>query len=324
MQLLRPALALVLTAAFGATVPSAKGSEWPRRPVHIIVPAPAGGAYDRMIRPVARDVAEQLKRPFIVENKPGAGNLIGTQAGAAATPDGYTLTLTGMVNTISHSLYEKVPFDIVRDFKHVATIAGSAQWLVVNGREDVNSLRDLLAKAEREPGVIAYASSGQGSTGHLLMELLQRATSTKFTHVPYKGGAPALQDVLSGQVRVTVIPPSGAMAHIRSGRLKVLAVSSATRSSELPNVPTFSELGFGQLTLTSWIGISAPKGTPDEIVAKLSAAVRASLVKPEVRAALEAEGGTPLIMSTEDFDQLVKADTARWGTLIRTLKLKAD
>jgi len=314
--------------AFGcfmaASTVSAQEASWPTRPVRIIVPAPAGGAYDRAIRPLADDLSAQLKQPFVIENKPGAGNIIGTQAGATAAPDGYTLTVTGMLNTIAQGIYEKVPFDIVNDFTHVASVAGGAQWLVVNRDAGIDSLPSLIAQAKREPGKLTYASSGQGSTGHLLMELLQRSTGTTMTHIPYKGGAPALQDVLGGQVPITVIPISGAMSNIQSGKLKALAVSSATRSAELPQVATFEELGYKQLTVTSWIGLSAPKGTPPDIVSKLSAAVRASLSKPEIRAKLEADGGAALIMSPEQFSALVKSDTERWGQLTRSINLKVN
>lgn len=299
-------------------------SSWPTQPVRIIVPAPAGGAFDRAIRPLAEDLAAQLKQPFVIENKPGAGNIIGTQAGATAAPNGHTLTATGMLNTIAQGMYDKVPFDIVNDFVHVASIAGGAQWLVVNRDAGIDSLAGLIAQAKREPGKITYASSGQGSTGHLVMEMLQRATGTTMTHIPYKGGAPALQDVLGGQVTVSVIPLSGALVHIQSGRLKVLAVSSAMRSPELPQVPTFDELGYKQLTVVSWLGLSAPKGTPRDIVAKLNAAVRASLENPQVRGKLVADGGTPMVMSSEQFTQLVKSDTERWGQLTRSINLKAN
>ena len=321
-SLLLGAVSILCTAA--ASVVWAQSNPWPTRPVRIIVPAPAGGAYDRAIRPLADEMAAQLKQPFVIENKPGAGNIIGTQAGATAAPDGYTLTVTGMLNTIAQGIYEKVPFDIVNDFVHVASVAGGAQWLVVNRDAGIDSLDALIAQAKREPGKVTYASSGQGSTGHLVMELLQRSTGTTLTHIPYKGGAPALQDVLGNQVPITVIPISGALAHVQSGKLKALAVSSTSRSPELPQVPTFEELGHKQLTVTSWIGLSVPKGTPNDIVNKLSAAVRASLLKPEVKAKLEADGGTPLIMAPEQFAQLVKSDTERWGQLTRSINLKAN
>lgn len=321
-------LRLIAAAAFaslvGASAVHAQSHDWPTRPVRIIVPAPPGGGYDNTIRPLAQDLALQLKQPVVIENKPGAGNIIGTQAGATALPDGYTLTMTGMLNTIAQGIYERVPFDIVSDFAHIAAIGAGEQWLVVNSQAGISSFTDLIAQANREPGKISYATSGQGSTGHLLMELLQRSTGTTLTHIPYKGGAPALQDVLGGIVPITVIPQSGALQHVQSGKLKVLAVSSAHRSKDLPLVPTFEELGHKQLTVTSWVGLSAPKGTPPEIVSKLSAAVRASLAKPEVVAKIEAQGLTPMVSTPDQYSQLVKGETERWGQLTRSLKLKAN
>lgn len=217
-----------------------------------------------------------------------------------------------------------MPFDIVADFSHVAAIGGSAQWLVVSSQSGIDSLADLIAKAKRDPGKINYASSGPGSTGHLVMEQLQKATGTTLTHIPYKGGAPALQDVLGGQVQVMVIPPSGSVQHIQAGKLKVLAVSSDKRSPELPQVPTFEELGFKQLTVVSWIGLSVPKGTPAAVVAKVNAAVRESLAKPELIKKLDTDGLVAMPMTPEQFTQLVKTDTERWGQLTRSLNLKAN
>jgi tripartite-type tricarboxylate transporter receptor subunit TctC len=309
-----------------ATVPLARAQSttWPTKPIRIIVPAPPGGAYDRTIRPLAQEMAAQLKQPVVIENKPGAGNIIGTQAGAAAAPDGYTLTMTGMLNTIAQGIYERVPFDIVADFAHIACIGGGEQWLVVNSQAGIGSFAELIDQARREPGKLNYATSGQGSTGHLVMELLQRATATQLTHVPYKGGAPALQDVLAGLVPITVIPDSGAIAHVRSGKLKVLAVSSAARSPDLPQVPTFEELGYKQLTVVSWVGLSAPKGTPPAIVDNLYAAVRASMANKDLMAKLTAEGLTPMLMPPVQYTQLVRSDTERWGQLTRSLNLKAN
>lgn len=318
LQMVIAALVAVSATAYGQT------ADWPSRPIRVIVPAPPGGGYDRTMRPLAQEIALILKQPVVIENKPGAGNIIGAQAGALAVPDGYTLTMTGMINTIAQGMYEKVPFDIVTDFSHIAVIGGGAQWLVVNSQAGIDSLPDLIAKARREPGKINYASSGSGSTGHLLMEQLQKATGTVLTHIPYKGAAPALQDVLGGQVQVIVIPPSGAMQQIQGGKLKVLAVSSEKRTPELPQVPTFEELGYKQLTVISWVGLSAPKGTPQGIINKVNAAVRDALAKPELSKRLEAEGIVPMVRTPDQFTQLVKADTDRWGQLTRSLNLKAN
>jgi tripartite-type tricarboxylate transporter receptor subunit TctC len=317
-------LAMPGTLVAGSAHAQTAAADWPTKPVRLIVPAPAGGAYDRSARPLAQELQALWKQPVVVENKPGAGNIIGTQAAASAAPDGHTLVMTGMVNTIAQGLYDKLPFDIVGDFAHATAIGGGAQWLVVNGQAGIASFADLVEQARRAPGKLMYATSGQGSTGHLLMELLQRAAGIQLVHVPYKGGAPALQDVLAGQVPITVIPVAGAMPHIQSGKLKVLAISSAQRAPELPAAPTFAELGHKGLTVSSWIGLSAPKGTPAAIVAKVHAGVKAALAKPELLAKLEGEGMTAMVLPPDQYTALVRSDTERWGELTRSLGLKAQ
>lgn len=309
---------LTLTAAL------AQAQDWPTRPVRIIVPAPAAGPFDRVIRPLAQEMSTLLKQPVVVDNRPSAGNIVGTQAGATAAPDGYTLTMTGMLNTIAAGMYDNVPFDIVNDFAHIGAIGGGAQWLVVRSDAGIGSVADLVAQAKKEPGKLNYASSGAGSTGHLLMELLQRATGTTLTHVPYKGGAPALQDVLSGVVPLLVIPPNAALSHVKSGKLKVLAASSAARMAVAPEVPTFAELGYRQLTVSSWVGLSAPKGTPPAIVRKLHAVLEQAMANPRLQAQLVEEGMEIMRSSPELYTALVRSDTERWGQLTRSLNLKAQ
>lgn len=317
--------AAALAAAFLATsVAQAQPADWPARPIRIIVPAPAGGPYDQVIRPVAQHMSQALKVPVVIDNRPSAGNIVGTQAGASAAPDGYTLTVTGMLNTIVQGMYENVPFDIVKDFEHVGEIGRAAQWLVVRSDAGINTFEDFVQRARREPGRINYASSGAGSTGHLVMEQLQRAVGIQLTHVPYKGGAPALQDVLAGVVSVIVIPPNAALSHVQGGKLKVLAVSSPERSAAVPNVPTFAELGHKQLTVSSWVGVSAPKGTPAPIVRKLHAALQAAVNEPAVVKLLESQGMTPAASTQEQYAQLVRADTERWGQLVRSLNIRAN
>ena len=328
MRLLHPLLlaaqVVALTVLPALSSAAHAQADWPNRPIRIIVPTPPGGAYDRTIRPIAQDLATTLKQPVVIDNRPGAGNIIGANAGAKATPDGYTVTMTGMVNAIAAGLYENVPFDFVNDFVHVVSLGEGPQWLVVRSDTGIQSLADLLERARREPGALNYSSSGAGTTGHLLMELLQRATGTRFTHVPYKGGAPALQDVLAGVLPITVVPPAGADAHVKAGKLRVLAVSSSKRTASHPDIPTFAELGYRQLTVASWVGLSMPKGTPPEIVRKLQGAVQASLAKPALLSQLEAEGMVPVVLGTEAYTQLVRSDTERWTQLTRSLNLKAN
>jgi len=297
---------------------------WPSRPIRVIVPAPPGGAYDATMRPLAQALSNALGQPVVIENRPSGGNVVGAQAGARSVPDGYTLTMTGIVNTISAGLYDNLSFDIVEDFSHIGSIGAAAQWLVVRSASGYADLPALLDRARREPGRIDYASSGAGSTGHLLMEMLQRAAGISLTHVPYKGGAPALQDVLGGVVSVIVVPPNTAIPHVHAGKLKVLAVSSAQRSNALPGVPTFSELGYPQLMASSWVGLSAPKGTPEPIVQILSRALAKALEDPALRARLETDGMTPQTLSPAQYTALVRSDTERWGQLTRSLQLKAQ
>jgi tripartite-type tricarboxylate transporter receptor subunit TctC len=314
-------LAAACLVAAGAAQAQA---DYPTRPVRIIVPAPAAGPFDRVIRPLAQHMAQTLKQPVVIDNRPSAGNIVGTQAGATAAPDGYTLTMTGMLNTIAQGMYENVPFDIVKDFEHIGAIGGGAQWLAVRSDAGIQSFQDLLQQAKAQPGKINYASSGAGSTGHLVMEQLQRAAGVQLTHVPYKGGAPALQDVLSGVVSVIVIPPNAALSSVQAGKLKVLAVTSEQRSPIAPGVPTFAELGYKQLSILSWVGLSAPKGTPAAVVRKVHAALQAALDDPALMKQLEQEGMTSMTTTPAQYAQLVRSDTERWGQLVRTLNLKAN
>ena len=315
---------LAASVLLPATRAFAQAGDWPTKPLRIIVPAPAGGPFDRLIRPIAQDMAATLKQPIVIDNRPSAGNIVGTQAGATAAPDGYTLTMTGMVNTITAGLHDKLPYDIVADFVHISAIGEGAQWLVTRSDSGIGSVADLLARAKAEPGKLTYASSGAGSTGHLLMELLQRATGTQLIHVPYKGGAPALNDTLAGLVNLLAIPQNAAQQHVQSGKLKALAVSSRERSPAAPQVPTFAELGWPQMAVTTWVGLSAPKGTPPEVVRKLHAALQASLAKPAIADPQVAEGLVIMKTTPEQYTALVKADTERWGQLVRALNLKAN
>lgn len=317
------AAALLPTAAW-APWARAQGADWPNRPLRIIVPAPAGGPYDRLIRPIAQDMAAALKQPIVIDNRPSAGNIIGTQAGATSAPDGYTVTMTGMVNAITAGLHEKLPYDIVGDFAHISAIGGGAQWLVTPAGSGIGSLAELLALARKEPGRVTYATSGGGSAAHLMMEMLQRATNISLVHIPYKGGAPALNDALAGVVQLLAIPQNTVQAHVQSGKLKALAVSSAARSPAAPQVATFTELGYPQLTVTSWVGLSAPKGTPPELVRRWHAALEASLAKPAIVDPLVAEGLAMMKTTPEQYGALVRADTERFGQLVRSLKLKAE
>lgn len=315
---------LVAIACLSSIVATAQTTAWPIHPIKVVVPAPAGGPYDRIMRPLAQKMATSLGQPLVIDNRPSAGNIVGTQFGASAAPDGYTLTMTGMLNTIAQEMYDKVPFDIAKDFEPVGAIGEGAQWLIVRSDSGIASLPDLLAKAKKAPGKVDYASSGAGSTGHLLMELLQRAAKVQLTHVPYKGGAPALQDVLAGVVAVMIIPPNAAQASVQSGKLRVVAVSSAQRSPAWKDVPTFAELGYPDLTVSSWVGLSAPKGTPIAVIDKLNAALIEALNDKALLQQLDTEGLSPLRTTPRQYGDLVVKDLNRWSTLVRSLGLRAN
>lgn len=314
----------VAIACLSSIVATAQTTAWPIHPIKVVVPAPAGGPYDRIMRPLAQKMATSLGQPLVIDNRPSAGNIVGTQFGASAAPDGYTLTMTGMLNTIAQEMYDKVPFDIAKDFEPVGAIGEGAQWLIVRSDSGIASLPDLLAKAKKAPGKVDYASSGAGSTGHLLMELLQRAAKVQLTHVPYKGGAPALQDVLAGVVAVMIIPPNAAQASVQSGKLRVIAVSSAQRSPAWKDVPTFAELGYPDLTVSSWVGLSAPKGTPIAVIDKLNAALIEALNDKALLQQLDTEGLSPLRTTPRQYGDLVVKDLNRWSTLVRSLGLRAN
>lgn len=299
-------------------------ADWPSKPLRILVPSAPGGAYDKAIRPLALEMSAILKQPIVIDNKPGAGNIVATQTGARSAPDGYTLVMTGMMNTMVAGIYDNLPFDMMNDFAHVGGISGGAQWLVVRSDAGLNSLAELVEKSRRDPGSVQYATSGAGSTGHLMMELLQREAGIKLTHVPYKGGAPALQDVLAGVLPAVVIPLAAVEPHVKAGKLKVLAASTEQRSAKHPEIPTFAELGYKSLTVSSWAGLSVPRGTPDAIVRKLNAALNASLAKQQVTQVFDIEGMFPMGMSPEDYTKLMRSDLDRWGQLTRSLNIKAN
>lgn len=315
-------LALLLTITL--TPPHADAAEWPERPLRLIVPGPAGGAYDHVVRPLAEELSRSLKQPVIVDNRPSAGAIVGTRAGADAAPDGYTLTITGTPNAIADSLHENMPFDIVTAFEHVGGIGEAAQWLMVRSDAGIATFDELIARARRDPGRIHYASTGMGGPGHLVMEQLQRATGTRLTHVPYKGATPALQDVLAGIVTLTVLPPNTVLPAVRAGRLVVLAVSSTDRSPLAPGAPTFAELGYPQLTATAWMGLSAPKGTPAAIVQRLNAALRTALEKPALAQRLRLAAIEPMPTTPGEYTRLVRDETRRWGEVVRGLGLKPN
>ncbi|MEG1769405.1 MAG: tripartite tricarboxylate transporter substrate binding protein [Comamonas sp.] len=316
-------------AALGAglaalpTLGHSQPAAWPARPVKLIVPAAAGGASDRLGRMLAPDFLKALGQPLVVENRAGAGSTLGTSVVASAAPDGYTLLLSGVFNSIGAGLY-KLKYDFLKDFIQVAPLAFGPNVLVARPEFPADSLAQLVARAKAEPGAINFASGGVGTSGHLTMEMFQHAAHIRFTHVAYKGGAPALQDVLAGVTPLMAINQDAALPYIKAGKLKALAVSSAQRNPAYPNVPTFVESGYSDVVAMSWGGVAVPRGTPAPVVEKLRAVVQAALQRPEIRAALEADGWVVASMAPAEFDAFVRNDTARMLRIIRDSNVSAE
>ena len=313
--------AAVITMASG--VASAQ-SNYPNRPVTVIVPQATGGANDTIARIVTAKLSEILGQQFVVENRPGAGGNIGTAAAAKTKPDGYTLMLTtNSAQVINPWLYKNTGFDAIKDFTPVGLVASAGYVLVANAAFPANSVKDLIAQAKANPGKINYASAGNGTLNHLIMEMFKQKVGVDMMHVPYKGAAAAATDVASGQVPVSVQSAPSSLTLISAGKIKALAVTNEKRIAALPNVPSISETipGFGS---TPWYGILAPAGTPAAIVDKLNAAIKTALADKDVQEKLLKQGCEPLTSTPAQFATLIKDDLANWQKIVKDSGARVD
>jgi tripartite-type tricarboxylate transporter receptor subunit TctC len=314
-------------AAGAAALPAlpciAPAEAYPTRPVRIIVGAPPGGAFDILARLIGQWLSERFRQPFIVENRPGAGTNIGTEAVVKAAPDGYTLLFFDVSPAINTNLYDNLNFVFLRDIAPIASIVRSPLIMVVHPAIPAKTVPEFIAYAKANPGKINMASTGNGATPHVTGELFKMMAGVDMVHVPYRGAAPAITDLLSGQVQVLFISPLVSIEHIKTGRLRALAVTTAMRSDALPGIPTMGEFVPGYEAST-WYGVGAPKATPAEIVDKLNKEINAGLADPKMQARLADFGGTPLVVSPGDFAKLITAETEKWGKVIRALNIKAD
>ena len=310
--------ACLLLAASVAALTEAHAQGYPSRPLRLIVPFPPGGSTDILARSLAQRLAENLAQPVVIDNRPGAGGSIGSEAAAKAAPDGYTIMM-GHLGTlaVNAAIYKKLPYDPVKSFAPVSLMAIVPSVLVVNNALPVASAAELIAYAKKNPGKLAYGSAGSGSTSHLTTEYFKLATGTDILHVPYKGVGPMLTDLVSGQLSMGLNGAPAVMPHVVSGRLRALAVSSLTRLPSLPNVPTLDEAGVKGFEANGWYGIVAPAGTARDIVARLNAEIRRILQTPELRARLDAEGAIPAAGSPEEFAAFIAAEIARWGSVLK-------
>ena len=322
---LRPRLAALAAVALTAVVPAAShAQEFPTRPVRVIVPFSPGGAVDGPMRVIAQELGKRWNQQVVVENKPGAGATIGSEMVAKAAPDGYTLLLASQTNAISATLYPKLPFDPVEDFAPITLIGREPGVLVVNPAFPPKTFQEFVAYVKARPGQVDYASSGNGSGQHLFMALLASMTGMKLTHVPYKGSGQATTDLLGGQIMVSIPGSAGMVGHIKAGKLRALAVTGATRSPQLPDVPTVMESGVPGYEAYVWMGLLAPKGTPQAIVDRIHRDVVAVLQTNEVKgymatAGIEVVGSTPA-----EFGKFFRAEREQWAKVVRETGAKAD
>jgi tripartite-type tricarboxylate transporter receptor subunit TctC len=304
--------------AIAAAASMAQAQDYPTRQITLIAPWPAGGAVDALCRAVAPHLSDRLGKSVVVENRPGAGSVIGTAAGAKASPDGYTMVMAGSGSlAISATMYKKLPYDPVKDLVPILLPAKIPFFLVVNPSLPVRSVAELVTYAKENPGKLSYASGGPGSPHHLYAELLKSMTGIEMTHVPYKGSAPALTDVVAGHVPLLFSDPVPALPLIREGKVRALGVSTMTRSPSAPEIPPIAEAGVPGFDAAGWGVFSVPAGTPKEVVSKLSAALTAVVVLPEVRQQIITLGMIPgSVSSPEELERFVASEIARWGKIV--------
>ncbi|MGG4581259.1 MULTISPECIES: tripartite tricarboxylate transporter substrate binding protein [Alcaligenes] len=290
-------------------VPSlATAQEYPTKPITIIVPFPAGGTLDNLTRSLAQKMSDDFKQPVIIDNKPGAGTVIGTEIVARAAPDGYTLGMVANSFAINPSLYDKLRYDTVKDFTPVSWVAYTPHLLVANPDVPVKSLADVIATAKSKPGELSFASFGAGTSPHIAIERLKAEAKIDVLHIPYKGQAPALNDLLGGHVDMMFANTPDVLPHVKSGKLRAIALANDTRLESIPEVPTFKEAGVDNMNSNSWYGVIVPSGTPAPIVEKLSAEFVRIVNLPEIRERLLAQGLEPAGTTSAEFAEYLKSE----------------
>jgi tripartite-type tricarboxylate transporter receptor subunit TctC len=322
-QFVRSTLALLGLAAVMAQTP-ASAQAYPNRPVKIVVPFATGGPADVYARFMAQRLGDALGQSFVVDNKPGGGSVIGTDLAAKAPADGYTLLMMSNTHTVNETLIPNKPFQLMRDFVGVAPINYSDLVLVAHPSVPANNLRELLAQAKANPGKMNYASSGPGTPYHMAGELLKSMASIDVVHVPYKGSSGARTDILAGQVQIMFDAITTMTEQVKAGKVKALATSGRTRSDVLPDVPTLSEAGVPGYEATIWLGLMAPRGTPQEVVNRLNEAVGKIVGAPEQKQQWSKQGAVPMVMNPTAFTRYLNEDIAKWSTVIKTANIKLD
>jgi tripartite-type tricarboxylate transporter receptor subunit TctC len=304
---------------------AAVAQPYPSQPIRIIAPFPAGGLVDVLARAVGEEISKSVGQPVIVENKPGAGGNIGAEVVSNAAPDGYTLLMTSPgIQSINQFLYKSMPFDPDKAFTPVSLVADMPMLVLVHPKTNITSLKELVAAAKANPGKMNFGSAGVGTTGHLGQALLVHVADMKVTHVPYKGAAPAVNDLLAGHIDGVVDNPPIVMAHIKSGKLVPLAVAARERLSVLPDVPTSVEAGLPDWQASSWFGLMAPAGTPPAVIQRLQTEVQKALKQPSMQRFIT-QSGIKLVGNTpEEFGKLIVAERKKWGDIIKAANIPAN
>lgn len=306
-------------AALAVSAAGLHAQDFPNKPVRLIVPFAPGGASDSLGRIIADKMSRRMGQQFVVENRGGAAGVIGSELAAKSAPDGYTVVVSGLASHVVAPFTHRVPFDPMATFTHIALLGGPPTGLMVNPAVPARNVTEFIAFAKSNPKGISYASPGHGTHAHLVGELFRQRTGANLVHVPYKGGGPAVADVVAGHVLCSFSTVQAASPFVRSGKTRFLALSSENRLKDFPDVPTFAELGQPELTAITWFGLSGPAGMPRPVVNRLNAEVRDALHQPDVRQKLSADGIEPNNLDAEAFTAFVRKEIERWGPLAKAL-----
>ncbi len=313
----------ILFTCLSIVAGAASAADYPTKPIKLVVAWSPGGTTDILARIIAQGLSEKLGETVLVENKPGGGNNIGTEYVIRSAPDGYTLNMTNPANAINATLYKNLPFNFINDTVPVAGVVRTPNVMVITGALPVKTVAEFIAYCKANPTTVNMASSGSGSSIHLSGELFKIMTGCKMAHIPYKGAGPALNDLIAGQVQVMFDNLPSSAGFIKDGRIRALAVTTSVREVSLPNVPTVAETVTGY-EASAWFGISAPKGTPRDIVEKLNTAVNQLLAEPKIQKRLSELGGTPIPGTPEDFGKLISNDTQKWERVVKSSGATVD
>lgn len=316
---------LLVLLAVATACTGSLAQAWPAKPIRLVVPFPAGGGTDIIGREVTQKITESTKWAFIVDNKPGSGGNIGIDNVAKSPADGYSLVLGQTSNlAINPSLYSKLPYDPVKDLAPISLVASAPLTLVVSANSPYKTLADLVAAAKAQPGSINFATSGNGTVAHLATEMFQKEAGVKFTHIPYKGATQGINDVIGGQVQVYVSSIPTLIGHVKSGKMRALAVTSARRVDDLPQVPTVAESGYKGFEAVTWFGVLGPANLPKDVAARLNTEINKALQSPDLQKKLSDQGADVAGSTPEAFGKLVRDDMVRWGKVVKESGARID